>query len=182
MAYRAATGEMSHIVKVPAGGGADAAPFHTAGESLITRNQPGPIWPQGTCERVPTWFAARTSGDATADGLAVVALAVVALAEVEGTASADAPLAGALPVDALLADALDTGEPVDAVAGAAFGALLPQAPTSTPTSRTTNANPRAFGHASRPLAPISFIRLPRITRLGVQRLRRPLRRGSGQFG
>jgi hypothetical protein len=122
---------------------------------------------------VPTWFAARPTGEA-ADGLAVVALA-----EVEGTASADALPADAilpaeaLPADALLADArvagvivadaLVTGEPVDAVvAGAAFGALLPQAPTRTPTIRTTIADPRAFGHVSRPLAPISFIRLPRI--------------------
>jgi hypothetical protein len=165
MAYRAATGEISHIVRVSAGGGAD--PSHAAGESPSTRNQPAPTCAHGTCERVPTWFAARPTGEA-ADGLAVVALA-----EVEGTASADALPADALLADALLADALVagvivadalvTGEPVDAVvAGAAFGALLPQAPTRTPTIRTTIADPRAFGHVSRPLAPISFIRLPRI--------------------
>jgi len=160
MAYRAATGEMSHIVRVSAGGGAD--PSHAAGESPSRRNQPAPTCAHGTCERVPTCPAARPTGEAT-DGLAVVALA-----EVEGTASADALLTDALLADALVAvvivaDAPVTGEPVDAVvAGAAFGALLPQAPTRTPASRTTIADARAFGHVSRPLAPISFIGLPRI--------------------
>jgi len=60
-------------------------------------------------------------------------------------------------------EVLAIGNAVDAVvAGAAFGALLPQAPTRTPASRTTIADARAFGHVSRPLAPISFIGLPRI--------------------